>query len=130
MSEPLPHDLPPLIARYRRRTLVGTVLAFVVIGGTLGVVWYFFVRAPSPRSVCDHVALLQRTFPQERARIADAMAPRGVSGAGRPMSSSTEQACVWLFATEESQRGFFGYGRLARCITFAETPRELYPCME
>lgn len=130
MSEPLPHDLPPLITRYRWRVTVGTALAIMVIGGTLGVVWYYFVRAPSPRRVCDHVARLQRTFPQETQRIAEVMAPRGVSETSRTISTSTDQACMWLFATEETQRGFFDYGRLARCVTFAETPRELYPCID
>src|SRR5690606_28834648 len=54
MSEPLPHDLPPLITRYRWRARIGTALAIVIVGGTLGVVWYYALRAPSPRRVCDH----------------------------------------------------------------------------
>lgn len=127
--EPLPHDLPPLITRYRWRSRLGTVLAIAIVGTTLGTAWFFFVRAPSPRRVCDHVAWLQRNFPYESEGITEAMAPRGVSEAGHPVSASHDQACMWFFATEEKQRGFFDYGRLARCVTFSETPRELYPCV-
>lgn len=45
------------------------------------------------------------------------------------MDPGSDQACVWFFATEQNTRGFFDYGRLARCVTFAKTPRELYPCV-
>lgn len=129
MSEPLPHDLPPLITRYRWRARIGTALAIVIVGGTLGVVWYYAIRAPSPRRVCDHMAWLRRTFPEHSGQLTEAMAPRGVSEAGRPVSASSDQACMWFFVTERTQRGFFDYGRLARCVTFAEVPRELYPCV-
>lgn len=51
------------------------------------------------------------------------------SEASQPVDPGSDQACVWFFATEQNTRGFFDYGRLARCVTFAKTPRELYPCV-
>ena len=127
MSEPLPHDLPPLITRYRWRARLGTALATVVVAGTLGTAWYFFLRAPGPRSVCDHLARLRRTFPADAPAIDETVAPRAVSEAA--VDPGSDQACMWFFATEQNTRGFFDYGRLARCVTFAKTPRELYPCV-
>lgn len=129
MSEPLPHDLPSLITRYRWRTRAGTALAIVVIAATVGTVWYYFVRAPGPRSVCDHLAGLRRSFPADAPAIDEAVAPRGVSEPSPAVDHGSDQACVWFFTTEQKQRGFFDYGRLARCVTFAKTPRELYPCV-
>jgi hypothetical protein len=129
MSEPLPHDLPPFIRRYRWRSRLGTALAIAVVGSTLGTVWYYFVRAPGPRSVCDHLAGLRRSFPDDAQGLDEAVAPRGVSEASQPMAHSSDQACMWFFATEQNQRGFVDYGILVRCVTFAKTPRELYPCV-
>ncbi len=129
MSEPLPHDLPSLITRYRWRSRLGTVLVTLTLAGVAGTVWYYFVRAPSPRSVCDHVARLRRDHPDDAPGLDEAVAPRAVSEAPQPASPDVDQACMWLFTTEQKQRGFFGYGRLARCVTFARTPRELYPCV-
>lgn len=129
MSEPLLHDLPPLITRYRWRTRIGTALAVAIVGGTVGVLWYYFVRAPGPRSVCDHVAWLRRTFPEHTDGLAEATASRAMSETGPAVPASSDQACMWYFVTEERQRSFIDYGRLARCVTFAETPRELYPCV-
>jgi len=129
MSEPLPHDLPSFITRYRWRNRLGTALSAVVIGAALGTVWYYFVRAPGPRSVCDHLAQLRRSFPADAPAIDEAVAPRAVSEAPRPVDHGSDQACMWFFATEQRHRGFFDYGRLARCVTFAKTPRELYPCV-
>jgi hypothetical protein len=129
MSEPLPDDLPPLITRYQWRSRLGTALAVAVVGTTLGAVWYYFVRAPGPRSVCDHVESLRRSFPEQAAGLDEAVAPRAVSEASRPVANSSDQVCMWFFATERKQRGFIDYGRLSRCVTFAKTPRELYPCV-
>lgn len=129
MSEPLPHDLPSLITRYRWRTRIGTALAIVVIGTTLATVWYYFVRAPGPRSVCDHLAQLRRSFPADVPAIDETVAPRTVSEASQPLEPGSDQVCMWFFATEQKQRGFIDYGRLSRCVTFAKTPRELYPCV-
>jgi hypothetical protein len=129
MSEPLPHDLPSLITRYRWRTRIGTALAAVVITATLGTVWYYFVRAPGPRSVCDHLAALRRRFPAEAPALDEAVAPRAVREASVLADHGSDQACVWFFTTEQKQRGFLAYGRLARCVTFAKSPRELYPCV-
>ncbi|MEM9458247.1 MAG: hypothetical protein AAGF11_28990 [Myxococcota bacterium] len=129
MGESLPHDLPPLITKYRRRKTVGTVLAIVVIGTTLGTGWFYFVRAPGPRSVCDHVEMLRRRFPQSSAGLEDAFVPRGVSGSTRPVDHGTDQQCMWFFTTEQRRMSFFDYGRRARCVTFAESPQELYPCL-
>lgn len=129
MSEPLPHDLPSLITRYRMRTRIGTALAAVVIAAVLGTVWYYFVRAPGPRTVCDHLAALRRSHPADAPAIDEAVAPRAVSEASGPPEHGSDQACVWFFTTEQKQRGFLDYGRLARCVTFAKTPRELYPCV-
>jgi hypothetical protein len=129
MSEPLPHDLPALITRYRWRARLGTVLAIAVIAATLGTAWYYFVRAPGPRSVCDHLARLRRSFPADAPAIDEAVALRAVSEPSQPVDAGSDQACVWFFATEQRTRGFFDYGRLARCVTFAKTPRELYPCV-
>lgn len=129
MSESLPHDLPPLITRYRWRKAFGTGLAVVVIGMSLSVIWFYFVRAPGPRAVCDHVVSLRRQFPQQAQGLADAVAPLGVSGAPRPVTHSTDQLCMWFFTTEQKQLGFIDYGQLARCVTFAQSPAELYPCL-
>lgn len=129
MGESLPHDLPPLITRYRWRKTIGTVLAVVVIATTMGIGWFFFVRAPSPRSVCDHVQWLRRHFPQEAQGLEDAFAPLAVSGSRRSASHGTDQQCMWFFTTEQKQMSFFDYGRRARCVTFAESPQELYPCL-
>jgi hypothetical protein len=104
-------------------------LASVVIGTALGTVWYYFVRAPGPRSVCDHVARLRHGFPGDAAGLDEAVAPRAVSESARPMDHDGDEACMWFFATEQKRRGFFDYGELARCVTFAKTPRELYPCV-
>lgn len=129
MSEPLPHDLPALITRYRWRSRLGTVLALAVVGTTLGTVWYYALRAPGPRSVCDHVMSLRQRFPEDAATLQEAVTPRAVSESVQPTTRDSDQACMWFFATEHKQRGFIDYGRLSRCITFAETPRELYPCV-
>lgn len=129
MSEPLPHDLPSLITRYRWRARLGTALAAAVIAGSVGTVWYYFLRAPGPRSVCDHLARLRRSFPADAATIDETVATRAVSEAASSVDPGRDQVCMWFFATEQKQRGFFGYGRLARCVTFAKTPRELYPCV-
>ncbi len=129
MSEPLPHDLPAFINRYRWRSRLGTALAIAVVGTTLGTVWYYFLRAPGPRSVCDHVMELRRSFPEDAATINEAVAPRGVSESMQPVTQDSDQACMWFFATEHKQRGFLDYGRLSRCVTFAKSARELYPCV-
>lgn len=129
MSEPLPHDLPSLITRYRWRSRLGTALAVVVVGATLGTGWYYFVRAPGPRSVCDHLAGLRRSYPEHAPAIDEAVSPRAVSEASQPVDPGSDQVCMWFFATEQKQRGFLDYGRLARCVTSADTPRELYPCV-
>lgn len=129
MSESLPHDLPSFITWYRRRKAIGTALAIVVIGVALGVSWFYFVRAPGPQTVCDHVASLRRRFPQDTQGLEDAVAPLAVSGAPRPVTHSSDQLCAWFFTTEQKRLSFLEYGRLARCVTFAQTPRELYPCL-
>ncbi|MCA9711448.1 MAG: hypothetical protein KDK70_36760, partial [Myxococcales bacterium] len=129
MSESLPHDLPPLITWYRRRKALGTMLAVVVLTGMLGTTWFFFVRAPAPDSVCDHVAAMRRRFPQETQALQDAVAPLTMSGSPRAVTHSADQLCTWFFTTEQRQRSFLDYGRLARCVTFAESPQELYPCL-
>ncbi len=129
MSEPLPHDLPSLITRYRWRTRIGTALGTVVVAATLVTVWYYFVRAPGPRSVCDHLARLRQRFPEHAPAIDETVATRAVSEASQPVAPGSDQVCMWYFATEQKQRGFFDYGKLARCVTFAKTPRELYPCV-
>lgn len=129
MSEPLPHDLPSLITRYRWRTRLGTALATVVIAGTLGTVWFYFVRAPGPRSVCDHLAWLRKSHPADVPAIDETVAPRAVGEVSQPAEPGSDQACMWFFATEQKQRSFIDYGRLSRCVTFAKTPRELYPCV-
>ena len=130
MSESLPHDLPPLITGYRRRKTIGTVLAIVVLVSTLATVWYFFVRAPSPKSVCDHMHALQRQFPQHGDRMRGAVSSLAVRDAPNPVHHSADQQCTWYFTTEQKQRSFFDYGKLARCVTFADTPQALYPCLQ
>jgi hypothetical protein len=129
MSESLPHELPSFITRYRWRKTIGTVLAIVVIGGALGISWYYFVRAPGPESVCEHVAALRRRFPQDTQKLEDAVASLSVSGKPRPVSHSADQLCTWYFTTEQKQLSFVEYGQLARCVVFAESPQELYPCL-
>jgi hypothetical protein len=79
--------------------------------------------------VCDHLAWLRRSFPADVPAIDETVAPRAVSEAAQPFDPGSDQVCMWFFATEQKQRGFFDYGRLARCVTFAKTPRELYPCV-
>ncbi len=129
MSESLPHDLPPLITRYRRRYALGTAMAVVVTLTTVGAVWFYFVRAPGPRSVCDHVEGLRRQFPQDSRSLEDAFAPQAVGGSDQPVTPSTDQLCMWFFTTEQKQRSFVAYGQLSRCMTFAETPQELLSCI-
>ncbi|MCH9687952.1 MAG: hypothetical protein K0V04_41365 [Deltaproteobacteria bacterium] len=129
MSEPLPHDLPGFITRYRWRARLGTALAIMVIGISVGVGWYYFVRAPSPRAVCDHVDALRHQFPAQASDIEAAVAPMAIGGSERAVNNTFDQVCMWYFTTEDKQRSFFDYGRLARCVTFADDPRELFPCL-
>lgn len=124
MSEPL-SDEPPLISRYRRRVRLGTALVIAIIGTTVGASWYFFVRAPGPRSVCDHVAELRRRFPDDARRLETALRPLNEAGA----SQSADQLCMWYFGTERKQLGFVGYGQRSRCATGAETAGELLACL-
>ncbi len=129
MTESQLDDTPPFIARYRWRIRLGTVLTVVVLGGSLIAVWYLFLRAPGPRRVCEHVAHMRRQFPQEAERLEEALATLSMGDPPRASLTGNDQQCVWFFATEHKQLGFFGYGRLARCVTGAESPRELYPCL-
>lgn len=126
MSEPLP-DEPSLISRYRWRVRLGTALTIAVIGTTLGVTWYAFVRAPGPRSVCDHVSRMRRAFPDEARRIEAALTPMREDGPGA--SPSADQRCMWYFGAEQKALGFVDYGRRSRCVTSAEDPRELLACL-
>ncbi len=129
MSEPLPHDLPGFITRYRWRRRLGTALAIVVVGLSVGISWFYFVRAPGPRRVCDHIARLRRNFPQQALDLENAVATRAVDSSERAVHNTADQVCMWYFTTERKQRSYMDYGRLARCVTFAGTPRELYPCL-
>jgi len=128
MSEPLP-DAPSFITRYRWRLRLGTALAVVLITTTVITSWYYFVRAPGPRSVCDHVAQLRRHFPKDAPGLEDAVTPLASGEAPRAITNTTDQLCMWYFTAEQKERSFTSYGRLVRCVDFAETPRELYSCL-
>ncbi|MEX1363830.1 MAG: hypothetical protein AB1Z98_11930 [Nannocystaceae bacterium] len=126
-EEPLP-DEPSLIARYRWRVRLGTTLTIAIVASTLGASWFYFVRAPGPRSVCDHVAELRRRFPQDADRIEAALRPMTGGNPGS-VSQATDQLCTWYFTTERKQLGFVAYGQRSRCVTFASTPAELLSCL-
>lgn len=125
MSEPL-SDEPSLIVRYRWRVRLGTALAIAIIGATVGVSWYSFVRAPGPRRVCDHVASLRRHFPQDSSRLEAALRPLSDRG---EVPQTADQLCMWYFGAEQKELSFVGYGQRSRCVTSAETPAELLACL-
>ena len=128
MSEPIP-DAPSFITRYRWRLHLGTALAVLIIGASVLASWYYFVRAPGPRSACDHIAGLRRRFPQQPRALEEAVTPLAAISSAKPISHTNDQLCMWYFTTEQKELSFFAYGRLSRCVGFAQTPRELLACL-
>lgn len=128
MSESLP-DAPPFITRYLWRLRVGTVLAIAVLVLAIGSGWFYFLRAPSPDTLCDHVAQLRRAHPDDARMLTEAMNPMANDDPGRPMQPSSHQQCMWYFTTEQKQRGYLGYGRLSRCVSKAPSPTALFACL-
>ncbi|MEM7154418.1 MAG: hypothetical protein AAF799_16345 [Myxococcota bacterium] len=128
MSESLP-DAPPFISRYRWRSRLGTALTIAILSTTSGIVWYGFIRAPSPRSTCDHVSDLRRSFPQDSHRLDEAITPLAADNGPSMASTSSDQRCTWYFTTQQKELSYMAYGTLTRCVTGAETPTELLTCL-
>lgn len=128
MSESLP-DAPPFISRYRWRSRLGTALTIAILSTTSGVVWYGFIRAPSPRSTCDHVGELRRAFPQQSHRLDEAITPLAADNGPSAARNSSDQLCTWYFNAQEKGLSYMAYGKLTRCVTGAETPGEALACL-
>ena len=128
MSEPLP-DAPTFITRYRWRMRLGSALVLMLLVSTVGVVWYFFVRAPSPTSLCEHVDALRRTHPADSPGFSEAMTPLAADSSALGSTHSDTQLCTWYFTTQHKERGFFEYGALARCVGAAQSPSALHSCL-
>ena len=89
-------------ARLRTRIVLVMALAAVVAVGWG--VWRLFLRAPSPSAVCEHLEAVH-AFPRMPISIGDQTPPSGTA----------RQQCEWYYSATRKVRGFWGYGRVARC---------------
>jgi len=111
------------IARsYRRRRVIGTVVAVVIAGGSAWALWIYMLRRPSPAATCRSISeLVAREASGEERQAQAALAGRvvlAVTKADNPDATVTS-ACEVYFRTLESQ-AFYAedrYGWLARCLT-------------
>ncbi len=89
-------------------------LGFSVFVLTLGVLWFMFVRAPSPEAVCAHKVQLVMS----EAQGADA----------GPLVEQLQTTCIQNAQRRIQMRGKIKYANYARCVVEASSLEQAERC--
>ena len=89
-------------------------LGFSVFVLTLGLLWFVFVRAPSPQTLCEH-------------KIALVTAEADGKDAG-PLLQSITEGCIENAQRRIKMRGKIKYANYARCVVAAQVLADAEMC--